>query len=108
MRRMIVIVLAGVLAAGAGLFGWKQMAPLDVSVAGIEKNLEVRVFGLGTVIRPLARSTSAHLSDNTSEGQRNPANRARATAVSAVRAMARPSLSALTSGSSASPSAGPM
>lgn len=49
MRRMIVIVLAGVLAAGAGLFGWKQMAPLDVSVAGIEKNLEVRVFGLGTV-----------------------------------------------------------
>lgn len=49
MRRMIMIFLACALAAGAGLFGWKQMAPLDVTVASIEKNLEVRVFGLGTV-----------------------------------------------------------
>lgn len=49
MRRMILIVLAGVLAAGAGFIGWKQMAPLDITVASAEKNLEVRVFGLGTV-----------------------------------------------------------
>ena len=50
MRRIIVIALACVFIAAAGFVVWKRMvAPLEVAVARAEQNLEVRVFGLGTV-----------------------------------------------------------
>ena len=48
-RKTVVLAIACLLLAVVALLGWKQMAPLEVTVASVEKSIEVRVFGLGTV-----------------------------------------------------------
>ncbi len=50
MRRSVYMVLFVALLAGAGGFAiWRTTAPIAVAVASIERNVEARLFGIGTI-----------------------------------------------------------
>lgn len=50
MRRVLgIVVLFAVIAFGIGFAWWRNNTPLPVNVASIERNVEARLFGIGTV-----------------------------------------------------------
>lgn len=48
-RSLALVVVLALLAVAGGLAWWRNNSPLTVSVASVDKNVEARLFGIGTI-----------------------------------------------------------